>query len=480
MSQQAQYISLNTAISSITGNSGGAVSPAGNGNINILGAGGISVVGTPGTNTLTITDGGLSANSFVTDAGTATPVAGVLNVIGGSNLGTTGAANNLTVNLDNTVSISGSMTAGTGFTATTGNVAITAGNLTLPNTNGAGTQGEITFGGNRWIHNFGGNNTFVGESAGNTTLTGFNDTGIGRNALIAITSGVSNTALGSTTLSATTSGGYNTAVGDLALTTNIIGGSNTAVGASALTASTGNYNSSFGASSLLILSTGSSNTAIGTLALSAITTGSTNIALGANAGLNLTLGNSNNIMIGAAGTAGDSARIRIGTNATHTTCFITGIDGVNVGSVAKVVTMASDQLGTATITAGTGISVVAGANTITINAVGGGDTWSTITANQTAAVNNGYFCNKAGTLALALPAASAVGDVIEVANINTATGIQFTQAANQQIFIANTSTTLGAAGTLTSSAVGDTLKIVCRTANLVWQTTSMIGNWTPA
>ena len=41
--------------------------------------------------------------------------------------------------------------------------------------------------------------------------------------------------------------------------------------------------------------------------------------------------------------------------------------------------------------------------------------WTTINANQTAAVGQGYFCNKAGTLTLALPATSAVGDVIEVA-----------------------------------------------------------------
>jgi hypothetical protein len=43
---------------------------------------------------------------------------------------------------------------------------------------------------------------------------------------------------------------------------------------------------------------------------------------------------------------------------------------VNVGSTATVVTEASDQLGTAVITAGTGISVSTGANTITIAATG--------------------------------------------------------------------------------------------------------------
>lgn len=132
----------------------------------------------------------------------------------------------------------------------------------------------------------------------------------------------------------------------------------------------------------------------------------------------------------------------------------------------------------ATLTAGTNISITNGAGSITIAGTGAASfSWSVITANQTAAVNNGYFANKAGTLALALPAASAVGDVIEVSNVNTALGIQFTQAANQQIFIGNTNTTLGATGTLTSSATGDALKIVCRTANLVWYVTSVVGNW---
>lgn len=37
---------------------------------------------------------------FVTDSGTATPVANILNVLGGSNVGTTGSGNNLTINFE--------------------------------------------------------------------------------------------------------------------------------------------------------------------------------------------------------------------------------------------------------------------------------------------------------------------------------------------------------------------------------------------
>lgn len=143
----------------------------------------------------------------------------------------------------------------------------------------------------------------------------------------------------------------------------------------------------------------------------------------------------------------------------------------------------SDGMGNINVIGAGNINVVGnpGTNTLTISVNGiGAFSWSVISANQTAAVDHGYFCNKAGTLALALPAASAVGDEIIVTNENTALGVQFTQAAGQQILIGNTNTTLGATGTLTSSAVGDTLTIVCKVANTIWRVTDMVGNWTPA
>ncbi len=104
--------------------------------------------------------------------------------------------------------------------------------------------------------------------------------------------------------------------------------------------------------------------------------------------------------------------------------------------------------------------------------------WSVITVNQTAAINNGYITNKAGTLALALPATSAVGSIIEVTGINTATGTQFTQAAGQQIFLGNSSTTLGATGTITSTGVRDSLRMVCVVADTIWNVLSSTGAWT--
>jgi len=52
-------------VSTLTGNSGGAVSPDGSGNISVLGSGIITVTGNPGTNSLTITSSG-SGNLTVT------------------------------------------------------------------------------------------------------------------------------------------------------------------------------------------------------------------------------------------------------------------------------------------------------------------------------------------------------------------------------------------------------------------------------
>lgn len=133
-----------------------------------------------------------------------------------------------------------------------------------------------------------------------------------------------------------------------------------------------------------------------------------------------------------------------------------------------------------TLTAGTGVSITNAANSITVNAVGGGITWSVVTVNASFTVNTGTVANKAGTLVMTLPATAAVGDIIEITGINTATGWQIAQNANQQIFMGTGSTTVGVAGTITSTAIRDSLKMVCVVAgaSTVYNVLSAVGNLT--
>jgi hypothetical protein len=111
---------------------------------------------------------------------------------------------------------------------------------------------------------------------------------------------------------------------------------------------------------------------------------------------------------------------------------------------------------------------------------GGGLTWTVITADQSGVAGNGYICNKAGTLTITLPASGAIGDIIEITGINTATGWAIAQNANQQIFLGTSSTTVGAGGSITSINIRDWIKILCVVAgaSTVWNATALEGNFT--
>lgn len=123
---------------------------------------------------------------------------------------------------------------------------------------------------------------------------------------------------------------------------------------------------------------GSDNTFIGFESGFAVTGGADNVLVGYRAGYNYNGTEGSNIVIssdtGGSGTTGESHVLRLGSNGSgngqQNKCYVAGVDGVNVGSVATVVTEYSNQLGTAVITAGSGISVTPGANTITIAATG--------------------------------------------------------------------------------------------------------------
>ena len=104
MSQQGRLVDIASAMETLTGNTGGAITPDGAGNINVLGSAPITVTGNPGTFTLTISDDGTLATTYTADSGSATPAANNLNVLGATvSAGTTpistiGAGSTVTIN----------------------------------------------------------------------------------------------------------------------------------------------------------------------------------------------------------------------------------------------------------------------------------------------------------------------------------------------------------------------------------------------
>ena len=185
------------------------------------------------------------------------------------------------------------------------------GNLWLSN---SATQyvGNVYKGNNRFMHNYGTFNTFLGDQAGNFSLAGINSTGVGSFALSALTTGGDNTAIGYGAAPIMQSGTSNTAIGAGALFENVSGSANVAIGALALSKSTA----------------------------------SDDIGIGVEGGGNLTTGGTN-IMIGNQGVAGESATIRLGTPGNHTRTFLSGNVGFRLGAGAtpdRPVTIQADDI----------------------------------------------------------------------------------------------------------------------------------------
>lgn len=73
--------------------------------------------------------GGTGASSVVTDAGTATASGGSLNAFGGTNINTAGSGSTITVNLDPSVSLAGTLTVAGNTQVTTGNLVVSTGTI---------------------------------------------------------------------------------------------------------------------------------------------------------------------------------------------------------------------------------------------------------------------------------------------------------------------------------------------------------------
>lgn len=348
--------------------------------------------------------------TFNTDTGTAVPSAGILNIIGGTNVTTTGSGNTITINATggsaNAWVQGGNAFGAPGILGTLDNQSLTfitngiinprlsinssgavninpptAGDaLTVTAANGAGENALVVIGGTgatAQTITAGGTQTALDILNGNINLTNSTSatTGnifkAGSRFMHNYPGPVSfNTFLGEDAGNFTTIAGTgNTGIGTLALTALTSGALNTAVGVQSSTSTqTGSFNTAVGAGSLDLNVSGNRNTAVGLTAL-ANTTVSNNTALGASAAFSITTG-SDNIFIGTgadvlAGNSGFSncivlqsngaavgtlvsatSQIRIGFGGTPNTTCF--IDGINGVAVVgnAVLVSATGQLGT--------------------------------------------------------------------------------------------------------------------------------------
>jgi len=165
------------------------------------------------------------------------------------------------------------------LTQSTGQVNIFR-SLRLENTTSSGL-GIIFKGADRFLHNYGTDNIFLGVNAGNFTMTGTDNTAVGMNSLRYNTTGYQITAVGRNALNNNVSGGYITALGYNSLFSNYNGFYNTALGYQTLyTNYDGGYNTAVGSWSLYNNTNGNYNTALGMNTLSQNTTGIQNTAVG--------------------------------------------------------------------------------------------------------------------------------------------------------------------------------------------------------
>lgn len=292
MSQLGQF-NFTDILSTLTGNTGDIVHPQ-VGNINIVGSGLITTNGNNTTGTITIAGSGAIGASFPTDSGTAIPALNVLNVYGGDNINTVGSGNSVTIHLDTSI--------------------------VLPVTNASGTQGLYSLGANRFMHNIGTLNTFLGQSSGVLSLT--------------VLSAVNNVGLGANCLTSIATSSYTTAAG---------------------------------ANCLTLLTGGANNVAYGAGAGSALLTGSNNVLISKDAGSAYTGSESSNICIGHPGIVATSNRIYIGQYGTgagqQDTATIAGIVHATNGLVADAgnVSSTAGSVGAfTTVTAGTDLVSTAG------------------------------------------------------------------------------------------------------------------------
>lgn len=132
----------------------------------------------------------------------------------------------------------------------------------------------------------------------------------------------------------------------------------------------------------------------------------------------------------------------------------------------------------ANITAGTGIAITNAANSITIDATLS-TSWTPKSTSFSMVAENGYIAIGLGAgITATLPATATVGDIFEITDADPTYIVTIAQNALQYIQFGNLTTTPGITGSLATTAVGDSLRIVCTVTDVGFQVLSSIGNIT--
>lgn len=142
----------------------------------------------------------------------------------------------------------------------------------------------------------------------------------------------------------------------------------------------------------------------------------------------------------------------------------------------------SDALGLdpvwASLTAGSGISITPGTNSITIASTAS-TTWTAVSTSQSWLPDQGLiFVGLGAGVTATLPATAAVGEVFELTDADPTYIVTIEQNAGQYINFGNLTTTIGVTGSLATTKQGDSLRIVCIVADTGFQVISSIGNLT--
>jgi hypothetical protein len=164
---------------------------------------------------------------------------------------------------------------------------------------------------------------------------------------------------------------------------------------------------------------------------------------------------------------------KLGTQTAHSLAVFEGVGspltalGVATDGQLPIGSTGADPV-LATLTAGAGITITNGPGSITISSTAMMFNWNIVAVNTVGLIDNGYIANSAGNIQISLPAGGVLGDEFDVLRNIGGGSWTITQAAGQQIFVANG---------ISSTDPGDAISLICVAAN-TWLALSAIGNLT--